>query len=331
MKSLCDAPIATQVSRKPRRIRTRPTRFKRILVPIDFSRPSLKAIPYALAIARRFGSDVHLLHVVDCSQYPPPTLLTLPLMPQAEWNRRLRKRLDAVALKYRVNGSVSALEPGSGTAYEEICAIAGQLKADLIVIATHGYTRYRHMFLGSTAERVVQHSRCPVLVVRLHGIDWNGLRDPRTRKGFKLTKILVPTDFSKCSHAGFDSGVQLARDLNAELRLVHVINPHAYPFGDKYTALDAARLMDKAAQAAQKQMRRMGAKAGLRYSCEVRRGSSAIEICKAANEDADLIVTSTHGRTGLGHVLIGSTAERVVRYARCPVLVIPTRPKSRKK
>jgi len=110
-----------------------------------------------------------------------------------------------------------------------------------------------------------------------------------------------------------------------------VINPHAYPFGDKYAALDAARLMDEAAQAAQKQMRRIAAKSGVRYSSELRRGSSAIEICKAVNEDADIIVTSTHGRTGLGHVLIGSTAERVVRYARCPVLVIPTRPKSRKK
>ena len=112
---------------------------------------------------------------------------------------------------------------------------------------------------------------------------------------------------------------------------MHVINPHAYPFGDKYTALDAARFMDEAAQAAQKQMRRMGARPACGIPGEVRRGSSAIEICKAANEDAGLIVTSTHGRTGLGHVFIGSTAQRVVRYARCPVLVISTRPKSRKK
>jgi nucleotide-binding universal stress UspA family protein len=152
MKSLLDNPMATQASRKARRLRAGPRRFNRILVPIDFSRASLKAIPYALAIARQFGADVHLLHVVDSTQYPPPTLLTLPLVPQAEWNRRLRKRLEAVA-------SNSALEPSSGTAYEEICAIAGELKADLIVVATHGYTGYKHVFLG-TAERVVQHSRC---------------------------------------------------------------------------------------------------------------------------------------------------------------------------
>ena len=78
------------------------------------------------------------------------------------------KRLQAVALKYRTDGNVSALEPRTGTAYEEICAAARELKADLIVISTHGYTGYKRAFLGSTAERVVQHSPCPVLVVRQH-------------------------------------------------------------------------------------------------------------------------------------------------------------------
>ncbi len=332
MKSLLDSPIAKQLRRKPRRRTTasRRRRFSRILVPIDFSRPSLKAVPYALAIARQFGSDVHLLHVVDSSQYPPPTLLTLPLMPQAEWNRRLRKRLEAVVLKYRVNGKVSALEPRSGTAYEEICAIARELKAGLIVIATHGYTAYKHIYLGSTAERVVQHSRCPVLVVRVHATRWDGATGVRTHKGVRLAKILVPIDFSDCSKAAFTYASELACDFRAELRLVHVISPHWYPFGDKYAALDAARLMQEAHDSADRQMRQMAARANVRYSAEVRRGSPAIEICNAANQHVGLIVTSTHGRTGLGHVLIGSVAERVVRHARCPVLVIPARGKFNK-
>ena len=241
MKSVIDRPIAKQFSRKPRQRRaaSRSRRFKSILVPIDFSRASLKAIPYALSISRQFGADVHLLHVVDTTEYPPPTLLTLPLVPQAEWNRRLMKRLRAVVLKYRTNGNVSALEPRSGTAYEEICAVGRELKSDLIVIATHGYTGYKHMFLGSTAERVVQHSSCPVLVVRLNAKHWNGSTDLRTRSGFQLKKILAPIDFSDCSQQAFDCAVQLARDFKAELRSVHVINPHAYPFGDKYAALDA--------------------------------------------------------------------------------------------
>ena len=247
MKSLLDAPIPTQRMPKPRHgnSSSRARRFSRILLPIDFSGPSLKAIPYALAISRQFGAEVHLLHVTDVAQQPPPTLLTLPLVPQSEWNRRFMKRLQALARKYRTNGNVSALEPRTGTAYEEICAAARELKADLIVIATHGYTGYERAFLGSTAERVVQHSRCPVLVVRQHISRWNGAADPRTSTGFRLRSILAPTDFSECSRAGFDYAVQLARDFKAELQLVHVINPHLYPFGDKYAALDPVQIRVK--------------------------------------------------------------------------------------
>ena len=241
------------------------------------------------------------------------------------------KRLRAVVLKYRTNGNVSALEPRSGTAYEEICAVGRELKSDLIVIATHGYTGYKHMFLGSTAERVVQHSSCPVLVVRLHAKHWNGSTDVRTRSGFQLKKILAPIDFSDCSQHAFDCAAQIARDFKAELRSVHVINPHAYPFGDKYAALDAIQLMREVEDAAQKQMRSMAAKSNVRYFTQVIHGSPAVRICNVANEDVDLIVISTHGRTGLPHLLIGSVAERVVRLAHCPVLVIPARPKSSKK
>jgi universal stress protein A len=89
--------------------------------------------------------------------------------------------------------------------------------------------------------------------------------------------------------------------------------------------------MHEADDCAQRQMRRMAAKARVRYAVEVKRGSPPTQICEAANEDVDLIVTSTHGRTGLGHVLIGSTAERVVRHASCPVLVVPARRKTANK
>jgi nucleotide-binding universal stress UspA family protein len=69
----------------------------------------------------------------------------------------------------------------------------------------------------------------------------------------------------------------------------------------------------------------MAARAKTAYSVQVIHGSPAAEICNAANEDVDLIVISTHGRTGIGHILIGSIAEHVVRQAHCPVLVIPAR------
>ena len=107
------------------------------------------------------------------------------------------------------------------------------------------------------------------------------------------------------------------------------IKPHAYPFGDEYVALDPAELMRETEYAEQKEMRSVAARAMTRYSVRVIHGSPAVEICNAANAEADLIVISTHGRTGLGHLLIGSVAEHVVRYAHCPVLVIPSRRSSK--
>lgn len=328
MKNLLDPSTVTdaKAQRRHRGPAPRLRRFKQILVPIDFSRPSLKAMPYAVAISRQFGANVHLLHVSDVVQQPPPSLLTLPLVPQSEWNRRLMNRLQVLARKYRTDGNISALEPRIGTAHEEICFVARELKADLIVLATHGYTGYKHMYLGSTAERIVQHSPCPVLVVREHLCRGNRGADLHTRTGFKLSRILVPTDFSECSLVAFEYALQLASDFNAELCLVHVINPHAYPFGDEYVALDPAQLLRETEYAKQKQMRSMATKATTRYSVRVIHGSPAAEICNAANEDADLIVISTHGRTGVGHVVMGSVAEHVVRGAHCPVLVIPVRP-----
>ena len=240
------------------------------------------------------------------------------------------RRLRSIALKYRTPGNVHTLDPREGVAYEEICATAREIKADLIVIATHGYTGYKRIFLGSTAERVVQHSPCPVLVVRQHIAHSNGSNGRRTHTGFRLARILVPIDFSNCSKIAFRYATELARDFKAELRLVHVVDPHGYPLGDQYAAWDAARLMKEASDAAQKQMRSMAARARVRYSVRVDQGSPAAEICHAANHDVDLIIISTHGRTGLGHLLIGSTAEHVVRYAHSPVLVIPARARPNK-
>jgi nucleotide-binding universal stress UspA family protein len=143
-----------------------------------------------------------------------------------------------------------------------------------------------------------------------------------------LRKILAPIDFSACSQRAFDYAAQLARDFKATLKLVHVINPQAYPFGDEHLALDGAQLTREAADAALKQMRAMAAKSGLRYSASAVQGSPPGEICNAANDDVDLIVISTHGRTGLRWVLLGSVTQHVVRDAHCPVLVIPARHKS---
>lgn len=297
----------------------KPIHLPRILVTTDFSRASLSAIPFALAVARQFGAEVHLLHVVDTTQYASKSV-RLPLVSPAELSRPLLNRLQGVALKYAADGKIHVMRPREGRAYKQICEAARQLSAGLIVIATHGFTGLKHVLLGSTAERVVQHSPCPVLVVRQQvGRPQKGKMQPR--------RVVVPIDFSSCSQVAFDCAVGLACEFGAELLLVHVIDSYSYPFGDEYSALHTADLVEEARASAQIQMREMAVRASGRSSVWVAVGSPALRICDAANKESDLLVIPTHGRTGLGHVLIGSVAERVVRHAACPVLVIPARAK----
>lgn len=298
---------------------TRAIQVTRILVTTDFSRPSLAAIPYALVVSGHFGAALHLLHVVDTTKQASKSLM-LPLVSPSELSRPLLNRLQGVALKYAPDGRIHVMQPREGRAYEEICDAARQLRAGLIVIATHGFTGLKHAWLGSTAERVVQHSPCPVLVVRRWG--------RRFQEGrIRLRKILVPIDFSDCSRMAFECGVGLASEVDAELLLAHVIDPFCFPFGDEYAGVHSARLMEEARVSAQTEMNKMAAQANVRYSIRITEGSPVTEICNMTKRDVDLIVIPTHGRSGLGHVLIGSVAERVVRHATCPVLVIPTRAK----
>jgi nucleotide-binding universal stress UspA family protein len=314
MKSAPDRPIARRSIAK-----ARPIRIRRILVPTDFSRLSLIAIPYALAVARQFGAELHLFHVVDTTQFSSKSLL-LPLISPAELSRPLLNRLQGIALKFSPDGRIHVMKPREGRAYNEICERAQKVRANLIVIATHGTTGLRHVWLGSTAERVIQHSPCPVLIVRKRGLRFQ-------EKRIRLQQILVPLDFSHCSEVAFDCGVGLAREFRSELLLVHVIDPLCYPLGDEYGGIHSARLIEEARSCAQSKMKKLAREANVPCSIRIREGAPAREICRLAKRGVDLIIAPTHGRSGLSHVLIGSVAERVVRHATCPVLVIPVRRK----
>ena len=140
----------------------------RILVPVDFSPLSKKAVHYATRLAQQFGGDVDLLHVVEPEV--PPTfdgyMVAPPIISTGSSAR------SATQLKHWANSVRNAgiTRVGSdvrcGLASIEIVDAAKELDVDLIVIATHGYTGWKHFAIGSTAERVVRAAPCPVLVVR---------------------------------------------------------------------------------------------------------------------------------------------------------------------
>jgi universal stress protein A len=142
-----------------------PILIKKVLVPTDFSPASKKALEYALRFAR--GSEITLLHILE-----PVMPLTfegpaMPLPAAETESSDAAKSLKALAASARGRGSSSVRAAcRRGIASHEIVEAAKELDVDLIVMATHGYTGWKHFAIGSTAERVVRAAPCPVLVVR---------------------------------------------------------------------------------------------------------------------------------------------------------------------
>ncbi len=294
-----------------------------VLVPIDFSPQSLDAIKFALPLLKNFGAQLYLVHVFEPS-YPLASMAAIPLIvPELQVGERIRDQLKNVAKKYSIELRRENIYALKGRPYEEICRLAGDAKIDLIVLSTRGNTGLKHLVLGSTAERVVRHSPCPVLVVR----QAEG-RNKKTRADFR--RILVPIDFSECSMKGLAYARALAKQFKATLVLLNSVHLQYYVASDEYMRYDLPLLMQQAEKAARQQMRELVRQTdwdGTKVETTLEVGHAGQQICDRANDrGVDLIVTSTHGLTGLKHVLIGSTAEFVVRHAHCPVLVVPTRP-----
>jgi universal stress protein A len=133
-------------------------------------------------------------------------------------------------------------------------------------------------------------------------------------------KILFPTDFSRISDAALPWAASLARDRGAQLIILHVHEPRtAYMAGEWYTGVPEPN-PDEVRQSLAK-VRPKGSNVYCTHRTET--GNPAKEIVRVADEEnVDMIVMSTHGRTGLTHALLGSVAERVARKARCPVLIV---------
>jgi len=296
---------------------------RNVLVAIDFSAPSLEAIEAALPLIKHFGADLHLVHVFE-PDYLASSIVAIPLVvPELEVGPRVRRRLRDVAEDYSVPLRRENIHAIKGRPFEEICRLAREIDIDLIVIATRGHTGLKHLVLGSTAERVVRYSPCPVLVIR----ESNSRKKPAPQLA-TFRKILVPVDFSDCSMKGLGYAKALAREFKAKLILLHSIALEYYVASDEYARYDLPRLIEQTDKAAQQQMRDLVQQTnwnGIGVETSIQVGHAGKQICaEASDRKADLIAISTHGRTGFKHVFLGSTAEYVVRHASCPVLVVPS-------
>src|SRR5262245_49629707 len=195
--------------------------IRSVLVPIDFSTISLQTIETAKRLVHRFGASIHLVHV-DHWQYLGDFMGSLMPVGKVRMSfeqhrrERLGEELKMVAHAHGLSPDlIHSLEGAS--AFHEICGLAQQIPADLIVMPTHGYTGLRHVLLGSTAERVVRHSPCPVFVLR------EKKQRSKTGPGLSIRTILVPVDFSSSSRQGLQYAIRFANDFAARMILLHAV------------------------------------------------------------------------------------------------------------
>lgn len=140
--------------------------IERILVPVDFSPPSLRALDEAVEFGRPYEAEIIVLCVLERDYHTPAALVPDPRAFLQAQTREAEARLAQIAARLKRENIKYRTVIEFGVPYQVIVESAKHLKADLIVMSTHGKTGLAHVLLGSVTERVVQHAACPILLLR---------------------------------------------------------------------------------------------------------------------------------------------------------------------
>jgi nucleotide-binding universal stress UspA family protein len=291
--------------------------FKHILVPIDFSEFSDKAVESALHLAARYQAKITLAHVLLL--YHEDVDEEIHFREYEEFIAKREARAQQ-QLQSRYNKAVSREIPVESVLLKGFApadALLEYIKEnsfDLVVMGTHGRTGLKHFIQGSVAEKIVRLAPIPILAVH------------RSIRRFEIRKIVVPVDFSAHSQLAVDFAVNIARKHNAKILFFHAIEQEIYPSAYGYDNGPIPGFDRNLYQIVLKNLREFVAVSvddSLLEDCVVREGPAHREIVDFASEvNADLLVIATHGLTGVEYILLGSTAEKVTRLANCPVLTV---------
>jgi len=142
--------------------------IKKILVPIDFSDYSKKALQYTVKLAKSFNAELFLVYVIEPMVYPADLSMGQMVIPQSEVNlsEKANTELEELATNEIGDSLKYNIFIKTGKPFMEIIETATEVDADLIIIATHGHTGVEHLLFGSTSEKVVRKAPCPVLTLR---------------------------------------------------------------------------------------------------------------------------------------------------------------------
>lgn len=288
-----------------------PSKTPHVLIPLDGSDFAERAIPYAAALAGQ-GGQIVLLRVAPEAE---PA--------QAEQNDALSMLRDSASKWRKVLSDEPSYEVTVGDPAEQILAVAERLGCDFIVMTSHGRGAIGRLTFGSVADRIARATHVPTLIIRPE-------EDDTAIDAIAFHRILVPYDGSAVATEAIPVAASVASRLNIPVHLLYAINPSALvipsPMGTAaYSGEIYNEIEDELTATAQSHLdeaaRQFGT-AKVPVTTEIMEGPPVLAIEDSAKK-GDLIVMSSHGRSGFRRWLLGSTAEKLIRTGPAPVLLVP--------
>jgi nucleotide-binding universal stress UspA family protein len=289
-------------------------RIQRILCPVDFYPASERAVNYAVKLAKNYESQLILLHVVapilpDTYEVPIDLKNVVKALTEESTQRLQRLSKRAKAAKLPVECFVR-----TGDIHQEIKKVVSSAKVDFVVMGTHGRRGIERWVLGSVAEQLLRSIKAPLMTI-------GKTKKPETAPPV-IRRILVTTDFSEGTSEAIDYAFSIAQECQAQISLLHVIGDIGANTSGAYREILITELGDQLAKLIPDEARvwcdvKTLVETGLPFQVILR---------TLEKENIDLLVMNVHRKRHLNHSLLDSTAERVVRSAPCPVLMIPHRP-----
>lgn len=284
--------------------------MKEIMVATDFSERSDRALRRATLLARQFGAAISLVHVVDDDQ--PRRIV------EARSSEAVALLQQTAATLGKVDGVTCKTRVILASPFAGILQAIEESDPDLLVIGPHRRKMLKDVFIGTTAERTIRLASCPVLMVNAYPAG-------------NYRNVLQTTDLSDSSREALQRVARLGIVTDASNTLLHVFDAPALRLVMSHTVPkeDRQHYLASEQKTALRNLTEFMSKAKLGNIVPLARQNAAPahhEILKVAEtEKADLIVMSTHGRSGLAKLLIGSVTEHILRTSQLDVLAVPPR------
>jgi nucleotide-binding universal stress UspA family protein len=287
--------------------------YHTILVPLDGSAFSERALPMATALAQTMSAQLVLVRAASASVFPgaDPTEAQCQAVEEAE------AYLWAVATGLSEQGLSVEVAVPYGDAAESILLEIGLHGADLVVMGTHGRSGLGRWIYGSVAEQVLARSPAPVLLVHPTG--------EAATLGPEQTSLLVPLDGSAFAETALPHAIALAQAFGGTILLLRTVEPSmlAYHYPIMGLVQESLAREHREAEAYLSEVAEHLRDEGLSVQTIVREGwPGDVIVYRGAALGPRLVVMATHGRTGVLHLLLGSVALEVVRRSPLPILLV---------